>query len=164
MKIRSLRYQGNPHRTWERVIPLHEHPAFYIPPNSPVRDADGKLWSSDYPVIAYFWPSVFFQVTILLKANQTDYYCNVITPVTRTKTDIWFIDLDLDVLLMNGEVSLVDEEEFRMRSRFYPDAWIKGATRAKSFLLQMANDRSGFFAPAIADGWRDWLVSNGKCK
>lgn len=160
MRIRSLRYQGKPHRTWEHAVPRLEQSAWLIPQNTPVREADGSVWSSDYPVIAYFWPGAFFQVTVLLKADRTDYYCNIITPVTETLTDLWFIDLDLDVLVMNGDVSLVDEEEFRLRKPFYPEEWVRGAIEAKSFVLQMAKERSGPFAPAIADGWRDLLVKH----
>lgn len=155
-----MRFQGMPHRTWERVIRLPLQIAYFIPPFSPVREANGRSWSSDYPVIAYFWPDVFFQVTVLLKANRTDYYCNIITPVTQTMSDIWFIDLDLDVLVMDEEVSLVDEEEFELRKQFYPDEWVRGALEAKSLLLHMAEKQIGPFAPAIAEGWREWILKN----
>ncbi len=157
MKIRSLRHDGAVHRVWENAVPALSQNGYLIPTDTPVREGNGRMWSSHYPVIAQFWPRAFFQVFLLLKVDRVDYYCNIITPITRTKTDIWFIDLDYDVLVMDGQVSLVDEDEFQCRKTHYPMEWIAGALAAKAFVLQMARGQYGPFSPAIAIGWRDWL-------
>ncbi len=161
MKLRSLRYDGTFHRLWDNTISLPDPNAYLIQRGMPVLEADGRVWSSDYPVVALFWPGSFFQMFMLLKTDRTDYYCNIITPIVQTPTDIWFVDLDYDVLVMDGQVSLVDEDDFLSRKDFYPNEWVDGAQAAKKLVLNMAREQIGPFSPAIAKGWRDWLAYHG---
>jgi protein associated with RNAse G/E len=159
MNIVSLHGDGSPHRHWPDVRCTDEPWVFYVPPGSPVIEASGRRWSDVDPVFLMFWPNRFYQVCLLMRPDRTDYYCNVIAP-PRYFSDtecVEFYDLDLDVLCMDGEVRVLDEDEFERRRSAYPAAWIVKALEAKDWLLRAATTRTGPFAPATAQRWRDWL-------
>ncbi|MFB5192288.1 DUF402 domain-containing protein [Alicyclobacillus fastidiosus] len=158
MNIVSIRADGSPHRQWTGVLPTMMRGAYRIPAGSPVVEANGATWSSDYPVVAFFWPNVYFQVFMLLKETGTDYYCNVMTPALVAK-DIVYIDLDLDVIVTDGQVKLVDEREFNERKSAYRPEWVQAATTTSQWLVQQAKRRQGVFHPATGLGWRTLLYS-----
>lgn len=130
-----------------------------MPPHTAVREADGTTWASPYPVIMTFWPKAFAQVCILLPADETAYYCNVIAPPVYhpRRESVEFADLDLDVRVGRGQVELVDQAEFHARKGAYPADWVDEAERAAQRLMQWARDAYGVFSPATARRWRAWL-------
>ena len=146
------------HRVWESVLPTKDPWAFWIPPESNVKEASGRIWHSDYPVVGIFWPQRFYQVFLLLKETGAGYYCNVITPprYNAEANAVEFVDLDLDVLKMDGKVWVADEEEFAARSPSYPQCWIPEAQGAKGQLLREAIAQTGPFSLRTAEKWKKW--------
>ncbi|GGJ05689.1 UPF0374 protein YgaC [Alicyclobacillus cellulosilyticus] len=159
MKLCSLRADGRPHRTWTNVEATDEPWSFYIPAGSPVVEADGRVWSSPYPVVAHFFAGCFYQVFRLLKASGEEYYCNVITPPVwdASHTAVVFHDLDLDVYVAPDGVRVLDEEEFAAQQANYPAEWVTEARRAAAELVRMANAGEGVFSKAAARRWRAWV-------
>ncbi|WP_206916280.1 DUF402 domain-containing protein [Alicyclobacillus suci] len=158
MNIISIHADGAPHRRWTGVWPTASPGAYIVPPGALVHEASGRTWASDYPVVAFFWPKVYFQVFMLLKENVTDYYCNMITPAFIAR-DVIYIDLDLDVTVMDGQIDLLDEQEFRARQFAYPAAWRSAVQQASQWLVQQAHAKTGIFHPATGERWRIWLSS-----
>jgi protein associated with RNAse G/E len=161
MKLVSLRADGTIHRVWPEVQVTADPWSFAICPGKPVEEADGRTWSSPYPVVAMFWPGAYYQVFLLLKEQSTDYYCNVIAPVSYRSQDqtVAFTDLDIDVVVSGQLVEVVDMEEFALRKSDYPEEWRREALRAKDELATMAKSRVGPFSPATANWWRaHWMI------
>ncbi|GMA57876.1 hypothetical protein C7445_10931 [Alicyclobacillus sacchari] len=158
MRLISLRYDGQLHRVWQRMEPGSLPGSYRIPAGAAVQERDGTTWSSDYPVVALFWPKVFYQVFVLLKPDVTDYYANVITPAIFGSDLVVFIDLDLDVRIENDAVSLVDVDEFTRRSHLYPQSWRNEAVAAAKQLVAMAKRGIGPFRPALAAALRAEFV------
>lgn len=160
LRIQSVHGDGTPHRMWLHVDPTPDPWAFSIPKGSPVVEADGGRWSSPYPVVALFWPQRFYQVLLLLKANGTEYYCNLVADVAYDPVDrvIRYTDLDLDVRKTSSGVELLDEEEFEERKASYLQPfWASEAKAAAAVLMELARADQGPFQPAIADEWRAWI-------
>jgi uncharacterized protein len=147
-----------PHRKWLDVECTPDPWSFFIPSASPVEEANGTRWSSSYPVIAMFWPGVFYQVFVLLKPVTTEYYCNVIVPLVYYPAvkKIEFIDLELDVYVSDKGVEPRDVEEFEAVRKGYPLAWVEGARNAFDELQSLGRARSGPFSAGTARAWRDF--------
>lgn len=159
MKLVSLHADGRSHRTWLSAIDTPQASTYLIPTHSPVVESDGERWSSPYPVIAFFYPAAYFQVFMLLKATRTDYYCNVIVPPLFA-SDIFFIDLDLDVEIEAEQAHVRDVSEFSARRVHYPQNWGDSALAAVDTLLRFHTQNRGPFHPATADWWRGYLKMN----
>ncbi|MBX5435719.1 MAG: DUF402 domain-containing protein [Alicyclobacillaceae bacterium] len=159
MRLVSLRGDGSPHREWTCAWPSADPWSFVIPPGSAVRESDGRQWSSDYPVVALFGPGRYYQVFLLLKPQETHYYCNIIVPPAYDAAGrvVRFTDLDLDVWVGDSGPEVWDEEEFADRSARYPPSWVEEARRSRDWLVCAAKRRSGPFAPEGAARWREQL-------
>lgn len=159
MQIISRHVDGTNHRRWLCALETPDPWSFLVPPGALVEEATGRQWSSPYPVILSFWPTVFYQVCTLLKADSTDYYCNIITPpdYDGASREVKFYDLDLDVVATPSQVDLVDEEEFERRKYTYPAEWVREAVHAAEGLLAFARSGRGAFSPATAEKWRVWV-------
>ncbi|WP_067621183.1 DUF402 domain-containing protein [Alicyclobacillus acidiphilus] len=161
MRLVSIHADGTAHRIWSEAISTHTFGAYWIRPNTSVYDANGRVWSSDFPVVGLFWPNQFYQVFLLLKSDRTDYYANVIAPPLFGE-QVTFIDLDLDVIVENGLVQLADIEEFEARKDRYPVAWIQQAEQAARTLQTLAEASAGPFRPALAESWRAYVNRHGQ--
>lgn len=158
MRLVSLHADGCPHRIWTGVHTTPVPGAYVVPRNAPVHESNGTSWTSDYPVVAFFWPKLYYQVFMLLKKERTDYYANIILP-PLFGPNVYFVDLDLDVTVVSGRVELQDELEFMERQSSYPISWIHEAHRAAQRVVQLATSGEGPFRPATASQWRT-LVEN----
>lgn len=175
MRIVSLHGDGAAHRIWPTVEYTPDPWSFAIPAGWSVVEADGRSWSSPYPVVAVFWPERFYQVFILLKPGFTEYYCNVISPPSwlTASAPIWgkqgsfspnvaaevrFHDLDLDVYVDATGIRVLDEDEFSARQQVYPHKWVESAQIALQELRRLATTQQGPFAPVTAQFWRRWLA------
>ncbi|MCL6637388.1 MAG: DUF402 domain-containing protein [Alicyclobacillus sp.] len=156
----SYRPQGQAHRRWLEAWPTPEPWVFAVPAGSPVEEADGRRWSSPYPVVALFWPHRFAQVFLLLKPSGAEYYCNACSPPAYhpEKRRLAFVDLDLDLYVDAAGVRWLDEEEFAARQSAYPAGWAAAAQSALTQLARLAAQRQGPFAPATAAAWRRWCA------
>ncbi|MDQ0190758.1 DUF402 domain-containing protein [Alicyclobacillus cycloheptanicus] len=156
VQLVSSKLDGSPHRIWRTAVCTRDPWAFCIPPGGLVEDADGRVWSSDYPVVALFWPGCCAQVFVLLRQTDTAYYCNLIAPpvydpCART---IQFADLDLDVWVSEEGVNVLDEDEFEAHKANYPGALVRRVLRTKAELVHLAARRAGPFSLAAAARWR----------
>lgn len=159
LELVSKHGDGSPHRKWTNVACTADPWSFLIPPESPVEEADGTVWSSSYPVVSMFWPGLFYQVFVLLKPTTTEYYCNVIAPLEYhpEMKMIEFIDLELDVYVSDEGVEPRDIEEFEVARQSYPVEWVVGARKASEALITLGRDRSGPFSAGTARAWRDFV-------
>lgn len=171
MKLVSYHADGSPHREWTRVRTTPEPWTFAIEAGELVREASGLTWSSDYPVVAFFWPHQPYQVFLLMKSTGPEYYCNVITPpVCRSRngneasyetSSVEFFDLDLDVYVSNHEncmeIKQLDREEFERRKGAYCEEWISLAEAGNAELVRMATNQEGPFSPATVSRWREYM-------
>ncbi|MCL6597253.1 MAG: DUF402 domain-containing protein [Alicyclobacillus macrosporangiidus] len=153
MMLVSLRGNGLPHRTWTHAEETAEPWVFWIPPGASVLEADGRSWSSGYPVVALFWPDRYYQVFRLCKPEGIEYYCNVITPPVydAEARTVRFHDLDLDVYVDASGVRLLDADQFDARRTAYPATWVEAALAAAAELTRLAQNRQGPFA-SLAEG------------
>jgi len=131
-KIESFKYDGKIHRTWTCALPLEPlsinrdefNPDFMmtIPAHSTVLEANGKEWSSPYDVVACFYEGKHYQVMVLRKDNDNEYYCNscTIAKISEQDKTVSFIDMDLDLLVDKmRKLRVVDQREFEVNSRIY---------------------------------------------
>ncbi len=168
--IESVRYDGAPHRTWTDawLLPPARVPvepsagsagsAFCGEPawrlrvlaGTPVREADGREWSSDYDVDACFYPD-HGQIFVLYKESGTEFYCNLCLPphVDVANKRICYVDMDLDVFVpASGAPALLDESEFRVNQSIYGyrDDECRAILTAAAALRAAALERRGVFA------------------
>lgn len=157
MNVISEKAGGRAHRAWLNVLPTPDPWAFYVPPQSPVREADGSEWSSPYPVILQFWPERYYQVCHLLKESAPAFYCNIITPPVFHPNDqvVSFIDLELDVIVDGGQAALADKAEFEATN--LPALWRANAEQAAHYVQNLASAKSGPFSTATTAFWHAWL-------
>lgn len=124
-----------------------------IPAGTPVREADGRTWCSDYDVAACFFARRYVQVMVLLKMTGEEYYCNACTPpaVRRDLRVIRFVDLDLDLYVDAEGPRWLDEDEFADHSgRYnYPPDLVKCVRDDMSLFAKWAENRVGVFTPAL---------------
>lgn len=153
MKLVSLRADGSLHRIWQKAESTVQPWTYRVPANSPVMEASGHVWSSPYPVIAFFYPNSFFQIFMLLKSTGTDYYCNIILPPVFGP-DVTFVDLDLDVIIQDGQAQLVDETDLLTRQSMYLETWVDSAWASSRELIRRFETGWGPFCPATAERWR----------
>ncbi|WDL98675.1 DUF402 domain-containing protein [Alicyclobacillus sp. ALC3] len=148
----STHWNGTAHRVWQRAEPYLDAWSFLIEAGDSVLEADGRVWSSPYPVVAWFWPEAFYQVFLLQKDSGAEYYCNVITPpqYDGLTHSVQFCDLDIDVRVDVGGVRVVDEDEFAQRRVNYPSSLVAAALAARDTLVTLANARQGPFSAAAA--------------
>lgn len=142
------------HRRWPETDRLSgDPPVLWIPAGRPVVEADGRRWSSPYPVICWLWPDRWYHVMALCREDGIGYYCNVATPPEwDPAAGEWrFVDLELDVRMEpGGEPAVMDREEFEAACREGRIAAEerKGAEEGLRELLDWALRRRGPFDPA----------------
>lgn len=92
--------------------------------------------------------------------RDPDVYVDIVTPPTWTPASVSMVDLDLDVVVADGAVSLVDEEEFasnRVRYGYPPDV-VKAARRVAAEVANAARRASPPFTLPTGDEWMDRFV------
>ncbi|MFC0215589.1 DUF402 domain-containing protein [Paenibacillus chartarius] len=160
--IKSFKHDGHLHRKWLQnwlvpehlLLPEHKKESIMVFINSQtkIQEADGKEWVSRIPGISFFIPGVWHNVVALLEENGVRYYCNVASPPYVTGNVLTYIDYDLDVILLpNGDVQVVDEEEYeRHRIHYhYSEAVHLKVQRGLEAVLQ----RIGEGAAPFNDSW-----------
>ncbi len=157
LELVSSHGKGQAHRQWLNVFPTYDPWSFWIPPGGSVVEANGRSWSSPYPVIAMFWPQQYYQIFVLLKESCTEYYCNIITPPVfdPQKRCVLFQDLELDVYVTDDGAKLLDVAEFEESKMTYPKAWSIAAWGAAETLLRMGETKEGPFSGEVAQFWRE---------
>jgi protein associated with RNAse G/E len=160
VRLESRKYGGVPHRFWDRLweVPATGSLVLWGPRETPVREADGRVWAGPYPVVMFFpqgrdWNAV----ALIQRQGPPRYYCNVCLPPERAAPDVWaYVDLDLDVLVapdLSWEVR--DREEFAINARrfAYPPEVMERAEAGLADLLAAIRTRRGPFARGAVERW-----------
>lgn len=167
--VTAFKYDGRLHRRWQAAPVLAEEGSLtilWLPAGTGVEEADGRLWSDDFPVVHYLWQDRWYDVFALLEAGGVRYYCNLTSPVEWSAEADGRLrqgrttDLDVDVLLSaDGRLRIVDLQEFnRHRSEWsYPESLVREVERALADLLDRIRDRQEAFSPEAPLLWRRWL-------
>jgi uncharacterized protein len=92
--------------------------------------------------------------------HEPDVYVDIATPPTWTDVNVSMVDLDLDVVITDGDVSVVDEEEFESnRVRYgYPSDVVAMARRVAAEVVDAARRASPPFTRSTGDAWLDGFV------
>jgi uncharacterized protein len=119
----SLKHDGSPHRMWKKGQVVGKNPLVVrVDSGEHVVEADGREWSSPFPVFLWFHPDAWFNVIILCKKEGTGYYCNIASPPIYDEKEkrYQFVDYDLDVLVeTDGTYQVVDREEYNEHVKKY---------------------------------------------
>jgi len=87
---------------------------------TPIRERDGKEWTSKIPSVTFFIPGEWYNVVSLLEDQGIRYYCNIASPPYVNEGVITYIDYDLDVIRSpNGTIQIVDQEEYELHKHNY---------------------------------------------
>lgn len=129
-QIKSFKHDGHLHRMWLKnwrvpdllLAPEHKAESMIVLINSqtPIRERDGKEWTSKIPSVTYFIPGHWFNVVSLLEDQKVRYYCNIASPPYVNGGVITYIDYDLDVIRTpDGHIQIVDQEEYELHKQNY---------------------------------------------
>lgn len=129
-RIKSFKHDGHLHRMWLQnwrvpeslLVPEHRAESMIVLINSqtPIRERDGKEWTSKIPSVTFFIPGQWFNVVSLLEEQGVRYYCNIASPPYVAGSVITYIDYDLDVIRTpDGTIQIVDQEEYELHRQNY---------------------------------------------
>ncbi|TMV45139.1 DUF402 domain-containing protein [Paenibacillus mesophilus] len=129
-QIKSFKHDGHLHRMWLKnwripdpmLAPEHQAESMIVLINSqtPIRERDGKEWTSKIPSVTFFIPGQWFNVVSLLEDQGVRYYCNIASPPYVNGGVITYIDYDLDVIRTpDGYTQIVDQEEYELHKQNY---------------------------------------------
>ncbi|MBJ6362808.1 DUF402 domain-containing protein [Paenibacillus sp. GCM10012307] len=128
--IKSFKHDGHLHRMWLRnwLIPKsrltaeHASESIIVLMNSqtPIQEADRKVWVSKVPAVSFFIPGQWFNVVALIEEAGIRYYCNVASPPYLHEGVLTYIDYDLDVIrTWDGSMHVVDRDEYEAHKAMY---------------------------------------------
>lgn len=146
--VRISKWSGPPHRSVGLVDLQMTNDGMWgaIRAGTPVDDATGKM--TQFPCNAVvFFPTDQWWVAIWLTGMPIDLHVDISTPARRHNNDVLMIDLDLDVVSVNGDVQVLDRDEFEENSvRWnYPAHVITNAKTAVRYVeLAIANKQFPF--------------------
>jgi protein associated with RNAse G/E len=169
--IKSFKYNGHLHRTWlkngrasiDLLLPQHLRESFIVTVNERTKiiEADGKTWESRTPGISFFIPDQWYNIIALLEDTGIRYYCNLASPPYLQGNILTYIDYDLDVIrLPNGQVSVVDQEEYeRHKIQYqYPSIVEQKVQEALDHLLQrIAKHQTPFQDQEVYYYYEQWV-------
>jgi protein associated with RNAse G/E len=152
--IKSFKYDGHLHRTWlenwlvpaDKLAPEHAAAGLMVcvNHNTLIREANGKTWKSRIPGITFFIPGQWYNVVALIEHSGIRYYCNISSRSLLNGNVITYIDYDLDVVLYpNGNVAVVDQDEYAVNSKLYryPQVILDNVEQSLNELLERIKRR-----------------------
>lgn len=158
-RIKSFKHDGHLHRMWlenwrvpeELLAPEHKRESMIVLINSqtPIRESDGKEWTSRAPSVTFFIPGQWFNVVSLLEAQGVRYYCNIASPPYVNEGVITYIDYDLDVIRTpDGSIYVVDQDEYEQHKQnyHYPDVVERKVKRGLDSVLERLRSEGMPFA------------------
>jgi uncharacterized protein len=91
------------------------------------------------------------------QGHGPDVYLDVVTPPVWSEAGASMVDLDLDVVLSDGDVRVVDEDEFeRNRVEYsYPPELVAAAREAAAEIVHRTVRGEPPFVPGVASHWHD---------
>ncbi|PWV97957.1 hypothetical protein DFQ01_11939 [Paenibacillus cellulosilyticus] len=168
--IKSFKHNGRLHRFWhrnwlvpkERLAKEHAEQSMNVLINrqTPIQEADGKLWTSRVPAVSFFIPGEWFNVVALLEDNGIRYYCNVASPMMQNEDVFTYIDYDLDVIrTADGGIHVVDRDEYERHKQMYhyPDIVLDKVEHGLQSLLRRARSANAPFDDNLVyQYYEDW--------
>ncbi len=106
-------------------------------------------WVTHYSRYAVFPKDAYYNLFIVEKENGPEYYCNLASPPTVSKTILSYVDYDVDIMLSpDGTVSVHDLAEFEERIGLYhySDAIVKIIRKTQAFVERVMTQRAGYFS------------------
>jgi protein associated with RNAse G/E len=162
----SVKHDGSAHRLWKKGQVVCKKPLVVrVDSGEHVVEADGREWSSPFPVFLWFHPDAWFNVIILCKKDGTGYYCNIASPpIFYEKENRYeFVDYDLDVIVeTDGSYQVVDREEYNEHVKKFaypPDVRSKVNEGLTELLSLLEQNREPF-----TRAYRETLFTLGKSR
>ncbi|MFX3631310.1 MAG: DUF402 domain-containing protein [Candidatus Pristimantibacillus sp.] len=174
--IKSFKHDGHIHRTWqhnwlvpsERLAEEHRDESMLVLINrqTPIQEANGKLWVSRVPAVSFFVPGEWFNIVALLEDTGVRYYCNIASPPYIQGDVLTYIDYDLDVIRKaDGSRQVVDQDEYEMHKIAYHYPKMvedKVGEGLKSLLGRMDKGSSPFHEQQVRTYYNDWYQTFGE--
>lgn len=143
-----LKWSGLPHRSVGLVGLEMTNDGMWgaIRIGTPVDDATGKMTQFPCDAVVFF-PTDQWWTAIWLTGMPTDLHVDISTPAQRRDDDVVTIDLDLDMVSVDGNVQILDRDEFEENSARwnYPAHVISNAEAATRYVeLAIADKKFPF--------------------
>ncbi|MNH22989.1 hypothetical protein D3C78_677780 [compost metagenome] len=174
--IKSFKHNGHIHRTWQQnwlvpsrlLAPEHQAESMTVLINrqTPIQEADGKIWVSRVPAVSFFIPGQWFNIVALIEDGGIRYYCNIASPPYLQGEVLTYIDYDLDVIrTSDGERFVVDQDEYEQHKAAYhypkmvDDKVRKGLD---DLLRRMDDEQAPFQDQLVTFYYEEWLKQNAE--
>jgi protein associated with RNAse G/E len=174
--IKSFKHNGKLHRMWlenwllpkEVLEPQHQEYVVTINDNTRIIEADGKEWISRIPGVSFFSPNKWYNIIALIEKNGIRYYCNIASPFYLDNQSLTYIDYDLDVVLQtNGQVNVLDEDEYARHKRIYHYSDLveaKVLAGLEDVLGMIERKQTPFLDAAVLKYYQQWKQHDPKSK
>ncbi len=120
VRLQSFKHDRTLHRIWDEVTVLEENEEFIVVANrrTKVIEANGRVWYTKEPSVAFFFKNHWFNVIGILKPAGISFYCNLSSPVLYDEEAIKYIDYDLDIkVLPDFSYTILDRNEYRRHQK-----------------------------------------------
>jgi len=169
-QIKSFKHDGHLHRMWlknwrvpdELLDRGHAAESMIVLINSqtPIRESDGKEWTSKIPSVTFFIPGEWYNIVSLIDDSGVRYYCNVASPPYVSGRIITYIDYDLDVIRSaDGHMQIVDQEEYELHKQNYHYSSVverKVMDGLDSLLKRLKNGKAPFQDDLVLNYYELW--------
>jgi uncharacterized protein len=160
VRVEYSKYDGRPHRGYPALrLGEDEHGVWLgVPGGDFVDAAPPNEFKYEDPYVLLVPRDEWWTAMFNSPPRRTEIYCDITTPATWAGDHLQLVDLDLDVrrLREDGDVQLLDEDEFEEHSLAfsYPADVVAAAWDAARFLQHALSDAIEPFAGAY-HGWLD---------
>jgi len=143
--LRTSKWSGLPHRSVGLVGLEMTNDGMWgaIRIGTPVDDATDKMTQFPCDAVVFF-PTDQWWTAIWLTGMPTDLHVDISTPAKRHNNDVTMIDLDLDVVSVDGDVQVLDRDEFDENS---------GRWNYPAHVVANAEAATRYVALAITNKW-----------
>lgn len=125
-----------------------------LPAQHPVHRGEQVLFVGQHPAVICVSHEDWFMAH-WFQGHEVELYVDIVTPPTWTARGATMVDLDFDVVVIDGEATLVDEDEFEEhRHRYaYPSTMIAGARAAAADVYERVARRRPPFTEEDGARW-----------
>lgn len=160
----TLTYKRLPDRInyFEQIL-LYENDDIIITtqkicPSSPIIFNGQKVLADNFTAIWFVFTGLWYDIGKIynLDSEWTGYYCDIILPVTRSKTKFEIVDLFLDLWISpDGGYAIQDEDEFEeaVKNGVISDEVADKARSTLDFLIEEVTEEN--FPPKVV---KDYII------
>ncbi len=126
---------------------------------SPIHRGDMVLFLSQHPVVVCVSHADWYMAS-WWSGHEIELYVDVVTPPAWTERGATMVDLDFDIIVIDGESRLVDEDEFEEHRVLYgyPEHLITAARTAAMEVFERVRTGQAPFTPEHGARWHERLV------